>query len=634
MKDQAWKAGNDNVEKNYRTIELLIHLKIKYLLRSSLAPVSILHCFLLLFLTGFVQNGALASVKDPADKIFFGGDFITVDDSNPHVQALSVRDGRIQALGTEEQMRQLAGPETRVIDLQGNTLMPGLIDAHTHPILSALMGQVIDVSGFSNNNSAQVMASLKAGIKQLSSGEGEWILAYGWDPAIHRDLKAPTMAELDRLAPNNPLFIITQTLHTAFANSSAFAAAGITKNSPNPQGGYFQKDAEGELTGTVIEVAAIAQFRKHFPKFPEPVYLYLLTEQLDRYAQSGYTTIVAPGLQPLILDHIRLFQVVSEYQDAPVRSHTYPLYEFMYDSPYTPGSGTEQFKVMGVKLWIDGSPYAGGMAMYEPYLDTQLTRDGLGIPVGGKGHLGFSDDALLATVEKFHRLGWQVAAHVQGERAVDQFLDAIETAQEKFPRDDTRHRMEHLALVTEKQLQRAISLGVTTSFYIEHVSYYGDALQEAIVGPQRAARFMPMSTARKNGHRVSLHTDSPSSPLNVFHAMQTAVSRVTQSGKYTLGPQERLTVDEAIKAVTIDAAWQIFEEQSRGSLEVGKLADFTVVSKNMQKIPPEQWTDITVVDTYLGGDRVVTKAWSVRKITLLIDAAWEMAKGWFAREQE
>lgn len=577
--------------------------------------------FIPLFFVGCRETHA---PDNQADKIFLGGDIITVDENNPEAQAIAVYDGRITAVGSETEVLKFKGPQTEIIDFPGNTLMPGLIDAHTHPILSALMGQVVDVSGFSNNNPKEVMESLENGIKEAS--KGEWIIAYGWDPAILRNLKVPTIQELDQLAPDNPLLILTQTLHTAFANSRAFEAAGVTKETPDPKGGYFEKDENGELTGTIIEVEAMSKFRQATPKFPSAAYLYLLTEQLEIYAKAGYTTIVAPGLQPTIPNHIQSFQEVSEYEGAPVRSHIYPLHEFIDESDYQPNHGNNYFRVMGVKVFIDGSPYAGGMAMNEPYLDSDLTREGLGIPTGTMGHLNFDDEMLFSIVRNYHQQGWQIAAHVQGERAIEQFLNAVEAAQEHFPRQDHRHRMEHNALITSEQLERATELGVTTSFYIEHISFYGDALHEAIVGPERASRFMPMNSAKHLGQRFSLHTDSPSSPLDIFHAMQTAVTRSTQSGNYILGPDEQISVDDAIKAVTINAAWQIFEEESRGSIEIGKLADFTIVSQNIRKIPPENWTEIKIIDTYLEGNRVVHKKWTGRKINLFLQAAWGTAR--------
>lgn|GEM_PF-128901 len=570
------------------------------------------------FLVCFPQRQAQAQNK-PADKIFFGGDFITVDKSKPSIEALAVYQGKIVAMGSKAEVLKWKGSRTTMIDLKGKTLMPGFVDAHTHPILSAMMGQTVDVSGFNHKSPKEVMASLRKGIQKAA--KGRWVIAYGWDPAILRDLKPPTIQELDRLAPDNPLLIICQTLHMAFANTKAFQAANLSKETLTPKGSYFEKDKDGELTGTIIEVGAISKFRKATPKFPNPIYRYLLIEQMKHYAKAGYTTVVAPGLQPLIPGAIRSFQRVAENKEAPVRTHIYPIYEKMEKAHFKPGQGNKQFKVMGVKLWIDGSPYAGGMAMDLPYLNTKLTRVGLRIPVGSKGHLNFKKKALFSAVEKYHRQGWQIAAHVQGERAIAQFLDAVEAAQKKHPRKDHRHRMEHNALITKAQLQRATRLGVTTSFYIEHIRYYGDALYEAIVGPKRASRFMPIQSAKKAGQRFSIHTDTPSSPLDVLRAMQTAVTRKTRSGKYLLGPNERLSVKDVIKAVTIHAAWQIFEEDSRGSLSIGKLADFTILSQNLTKVPPEQWLKIKIVDTYIAGHRVSKSWWSGGKKALLQETA-------------
>jgi hypothetical protein len=426
------------------------------------------------------------------------------------------------------------------------------------------------------------------------------------------------------MAPENPLFIIAQTLHSGFANSLTLEAAGITKDTPDPEGGYFDKDENGELTGLIVEVGAMTKIADATPKYPRAAYLYLLTKQMETYSKAGYTTIVAPGLQPLIPKHIQSLQEVAEHPNAPVRVLTYPLFDRLEKTDFKPSEGNQKFKVLGPKFWIDGSPYAGGMAMNEPYLDNEFTRNKLGIKSGEKGHLTYDDERLFFLVDKFHKEGWQIAAHIQGERAAKQFLDAVEKAQQSFPRKDYRHRMEHNALVTSEQLKRAFRLGVTPSFYIDHIYYYGDALKEVIVGPKRASRFMPINSAKKAGHRFTIHTDSPSSPIGVLREMRVAVTRKTRSGKYVLGADEAITVDDAIKAVTINAAWQIFEEDTRGSLKVGKLADFTILSRNLKKIPPEEWKNVEIIGTYLSGEPAVNEGWSWRKINLMIQTIWGM----------
>ncbi len=575
-------------------------------------------CFLI---AGCAGMGGRTS-DNMADKIFSGGDIITVDEANPVAEAVAVAGGKIIAVGSKADVLKLKSKRTQMVDLQGNTLMPGFIDIHTHPVLSALMGETVDVSGFNHSNRAEIIESLKAGIKK--KGKGKWVIAYGWDQAIIRDLKAPTLAELDELAPDNPLFVVAQTLHSGFANSLALEAAGITKDSPDPEGGFFDKDENGELTGLLIEVGAMSRISAVTQKFPRAAYVFLLTKQMELYSKAGYTTVVAPGLQPIIPRHIKSLREVAEHCDAPVRIFTYPLFDRLAKTDYEPTQGSLEFKVMGPKFWIDGSPYAGGMAMDEPYLDNDFTRNKLMIKPGSKGHLNFDEKKIFGFVEDFHRKGWQIAAHIQGERAARQFMDAVEAAQKKFPRKDCRHRMEHNALVTSKQLERAYSLGITPSFYIDHVNYYGDALREVVVGPERAARFMPVNSAIKAGHKVTLHTDSPSSPLGVLREMRIAVTRKTRSGKYTLGPDEAISVDDAIKAVTINAAWQIFEEDTLGSLEVGKMADFTILSKNLKTTPPEEWGSVEIKGTYLAGEPPKNEGFSMRKMHLMVQALWGM----------
>ena len=599
-----------------RKIKLEFRHITKYWLAKRIA-LSFIVCFLIIF-----GGKGIHAQENNADKIFLGGDIITVDDNNPEAQAVAVRNGKIQAIGSETEVLKYEGPNTEVIDLKGNTLLPGFIDIHTHPILSAKTAETIDISGFNHKNQAEVMESLKKGIEAKPSGE--WAIAYGWDPAILRNLEAPTLNELDQMAPENPLFIIAQTLHSGLANSLTLEAAGITKDTPDPEGGYFDKDENGELTGLIVEVGAMTKIADATPKYPRAAYLYLLTKQMETYSKAGYTTIVAPGLQPLIPKHIQSLQEVAEHPNAPVRVLTYPLFDRLEKTDFKPSEGNQKFKVLGPKFWIDGSPYAGGMAMNEPYLDNDFTRKKLGIKPGEKGHLTFDDERLFFLVEKFHKEGWQIAAHIQGERAAKQFLDAVEKAQQSFPRIDYRHRMEHNALVTSEQLKRAFRLGVTPSFYIDHIYYYGDALKEVIVGPKRASRFMPINSAKKAGHRFTIHTDSPSSPIGVLREMRVAVTRKTRSGKYVLGRDEAITVDDAIKAVTINAAWQIFEEDTRGSLKVGKLADFTVLSKNIKKIPPEEWKSVEIIGTYLSGKPAVNEGWSWRKINLMIQTIWGM----------
>ena len=311
-----------------KKIKLEFRLISKYIFERREA-LSIIVCSLLIF-----GGKGIDAQENNADKIFVGGDIITVDDKNPEAQAIAVHNGKIQAIGSENEVLKYEGYNTEVIDLKGNTLMPGFIDIHTHPILSAKTAETIDVSGFNHKNQAEVMESLKKGIEE--KGSGEWVIAFGWDPAILRNLEAPTLKELDQMAPENPLFIIAQTLHSGFANSLALEEAGINKYTPNPEGGYFDKDENGELTGLIVEVGAMTKIADATPKYPRAAYLYLLTKQMETYSKAGYTTIVAPGLQPIIPKHIQSLQEVAEHPNSPVRVFTYPLFDRLEKTHFKP----------------------------------------------------------------------------------------------------------------------------------------------------------------------------------------------------------------------------------------------------------------------------------------------------------
>ena len=223
-----------------------------------------------------------------------------------------------------------------------------------------------------------------------------------------------------------------------------------------------------------------------------------------------------------------------------------------------------------------------------------------------------------------HADAWQIAAHIQGERAADQFFNAISHAQQHHSNKNMRHRMEHNALVTQQQFKTANRLGLTPSFYINHIFYYGDALHDNIVGPERAKRFMVVQSAIEAGHTVSLHTDTPSSPIGPIRAMQGAVLRSTRSSQHTLGQNEQLSVMDAIKTMTINGAWQISQEHNRGSIEVGKMADFTVLSHNLTQLPVTQWQNVKVIETYLAGNKTNSDGWSWRKTQLVAQTLWHM----------
>jgi hypothetical protein len=247
------------------------------------------------------------------------------------------------------------------------------------------------------------------------------------------------------------------------------------------------------------------------------------------------------------------------------------------------------------------------MLLDEPYLESKLCCCTLGIAPGTTGHVNFEPGEVSAVVERLHREGWQVLTHAQGDRGTREMLDVYEAALTAHERPDHRWRLEHCALIEPDQLERAARLGVVPSFHVNHVYYYGPELKADILGPERGERLMPIGSALACGHRVSLHADSPMYPPEPFRLIATAVTRRTRLGD-AIAPGEAISVEQALRAVTIDAAWQLFADDRIGSLETGKLADLTVVDRNPLTISPETLCETQVLETWLGGRRCYAAA--------------------------
>ncbi len=547
------------------------------------------------------------------DLIFFGGDILTMDDNQPVVEAIAVEDGRITEIGTKENIIKLRTWKTKIVNLQGKTLMPGLIEAHCHPIATAVLGQVVNISGFTYNSRAEIMTTIGAAVEKASSGN--WVLAFGWDPVLVKDLRNPTLAELDSISTEVPIFILTQMMHQAFVNNAVYKTAKITRNTPDPPGGgTFLKDVDGNLNGVIYEFSALQKILKKMPKTPQGTAELLLNLQYAQYAKAGYTTIAALGPVNIAGYPLNFMASLSRNADVPVRSFVYPLKKQLDRSAWPSGYGNDHFRIKGVKLYMDGSPYTGGAAFAEPYLNTEVTLKRMKLQPNHRGKVNYSEASLLQTLTKYHNAGYQIAIHAQGEIAIQMILNAFTKIMENYPRPDHRHRLEHNALITKNQIIQAQKLGLTLSFFMDHVYYYGEQLPQ-IVGPDRAARFMPLGSAFAVGHRASIHTDNPATPVDPFRVISTAVTRKTKDRGYILGPTERVTINDALKAVTINAAWQLFEDDQRGSITVGKAADFVLLSHNPLRIHPE---NISALCTWIDGIKINTSPWTWTNFKLLL----------------
>jgi predicted amidohydrolase YtcJ len=558
----------------------------------------------------------------PNEVLFLGGHVVTLADP-PVVEAMWIKDGQIEQLGNADDMRAAAGSDATVVDLRGATLMPGFIEPHTHPLGTAILGSAIDVSGFHHESRAEMMETLRDALSGFLPQP--WIIAFGWDPIMVRNLEPPTLAELDELSPDKPFVILTQAMHEAFANSAALRESGITRDTPDPPGAAFGRDEKGELTGAVLEVNAINHLLRALPTLPPALTALLLRSTLADYARAGFTTIGVLGTVGRAEDPIGLLRTLGDDPHVPVRSVVYGL-PAQLDLAERPSANHDtRFELRGVKFWMDGSPYTGGAAFAEPYEDSELTREQLHLQPGHMGPLNYELDAFTEELSRFHRAGYHVAVHTQGERAVQQVLDAAEMVLENHPWDDHRHRLEHNALITTAQIQRARALGFELSFFTDHIYYYGDRLSE-LVG-DRVERYMPVGTAFREGHRATIHSDNPMTPLGALRVMRTSMLRVPRKGGEPMAPSERLSIDQALRAMTTNAARQLGVEEHRGSLERGKAADLVVLSRNPLDTAPEQFGEIEVLGTWIDGQPVDTRKVSRPNLTI----AWRALRQTAAR---
>ncbi|MDO3637173.1 amidohydrolase [Mycolicibacterium arseniciresistens] len=532
----------------------------------------------------------------PAADLVITGNVLTVNPVQPTAEALAVSGGRIAAVGDRAEIDAWIGPDTEVVDIGSGCVMPGLVEAHGHPLMEAvvLSDRMVDIRPVTVTDADGIVAMVRAEVDKRGD-EGAYLV--GWDALLQPGLPEPTLAWLDGIAPETPLVIIHNSGHKAFFNSVAGRNAGINRDTPDPKGAKYGRDENGELDGTAEETGAVFPLMAgatSIADFPQ-----MLLAECARLNKAGLTTCSEMAFDPVFRP------LVDQMRDhLTVRLRTYEISNPEMNTAVTPGDGDDVVRQVGIKIWVDGSPWIGNIDLSFPYLDTDATRT-IGVVPGSCGHANYSREQLTEIVEAYFPLGWPMACHVQGDAGVDTILDVYEALLAKHPRDDHRLRLEHVGAIRDEQLQRAHDLGVTCSIFVDQIHYWGDVIVDGLFGPEHGNRWMPCGSAVKTGMRISLHNDPPVTPEEPLRNISVAVTRTAPSGR-VLGPEERLTVDQAIRAQTIDAAWQLFSDDVIGSLEVGKYADMVVLSADPRSVPPEEIADLDVRTTYLAGRPVHT----------------------------
>lgn len=539
-----------------------------------------------------------------ADMVIKNSNVITVDTDGTSAEAVAVRDGKIVRVGSNREMQPLIGADTRVQNLNGRTVVPGFIDSHTH---STHLGEfrysfkLLNLAAELNPTIADVLRKIKA--KAEETPPGEWIGGKFFDPKGLREARWPTRQELDECAPDHPLMVSIRGGHACVVNSRALAIVGITGNTPDPEGGIIERDAiTGEPTGVLRDVQSIRTA-------PPPATLQEIKEALVRigheYIKTGVTSTGDAGATDRPEPYRAYQETVAE---GRLKTRTYLMIrEAFYrqnDLGLRTGFGNDRLRLGPVKLLVDGSIQCYTCAFDEPY----ITGDTKGLE-----GLRYSQERLNEIVAEAHRLGYQVAIHAQGDYGIKVAVDAIEHAMEKFPRPDPRHRIEHALCPTMEDLERMKRLGIIANFYFFHPWFWGDQHINHFIGPERANKMAPAKTAMRMGIVACAHSDCPVCmpndpvwPANPLWGMWCAVNRKTRSG-VDIGPHEKLTPLEALRAYTINGAYASFEEHLKGSIEPGKLADMVILSDDPLSTDPWKIRDIEVLKTIIGGEVVYEK---------------------------
>jgi len=531
-----------------------------------------------------------------ADLIITGGPIRTMTDGGT-ADAVAVAEGQIVEVGSVDDVMRHRGSHTDMVDLAGRCLLPGFVEPHTHPDMCGVCYSWLDVSGFNHRSDAEVAAALAA--EAARRPDGEWIFAFGLDAMLVGDLGTYDRSRLDQLAPDNPLVVMIQSMHTLWVNSAALGAAGIDDSSPDPEfGGSYGRDAAGHLTGRVEEQMAMGPFLIHADMSPASLEVEMW-RQYQRYADVGLTTIGLAGAT-VPTASFELFRNFADRPDVPQRVVGYLRHQQVESLGISPGDGDDKFRVQGVKLWYDGSPYTGTMLLDEPYLESDLCCCTLGIAAGTTGYANFDPADLVEILSGLAADGWQVLTHAQGDRGCREILDLYTTALGSNSGADHRWRLEHCLLIAGDDLRRAKAIGVSPSFHVDHVHWYGPELRDDILGAERCEHIMPIATAVGHDHRVSLHADSPMYPPGPLHLARTAATRLTRRGE-VLGGGEAISVEQALRAITIDAAWHLRLDDGVGSIEPGKLADFVALEADPLAVDPADIDKIGVDSTWLAG---------------------------------
>ncbi|MFZ4928267.1 amidohydrolase [Chryseobacterium sp. Mn2064] len=565
--------------------------------------------FHILFLAAAISSCQNRIPRENAETIYFGGTILTMENSPPQVEAVAVKNGKILFAGTKSEADHYANPTTKMVNLNGKTLLPGFIDVHGHLTSRAGTMDAVDLSPdpYGTVNSIKDLQNrIKNYITENKVTAQQPIIGNGYDDAIMTEHCHPTRAELDAISKTNPIIVIHASGHASVANSAMLKLLGITESSKDPEGGHLGRDKKtGKLNGKLEENASFTALLTLTNKIStgqntESHAMQNLMKAQEEWLSYGQTTICDGRTMG---ESIALLQNAANQNLFKADVVYFPDYEYSKNDFNSLKSKYMKYgnhlKLAGFKFSDDGSPQGKTAWLTQPYLvpPEGQSKDYTGFPI-------FTDETLYTDLKTLFQNHITAQLHVNGDAAIDQALRVIKRLKDEgIYKPELRATLIHVQNSRPDHIQKIKELGVIPSYFPTHTYLWGDWHYSSVFGPERASFISPTHSALKAGIPFTIHHDSPVTPPDLITAVYAAVNRKTRSGMI-LGPDERITPLEALKAITINGAYQVQEEGRKGSIKAGKLADLVILDQNPLTIAPENIRSIKVLETIKEGNTV------------------------------
>ena len=519
-----------------------------------------------------------------ADMVIRNTNIITIDPRQPSAQALAIRHGKFIAVGDNNAVASLVGPGTQVLDLPGKTVVPGFIDAHIHVLSSGIRHAMSADCAL-----ASIPAVLDAVGEQVrNTPSGQWVQGFKYDDTKTAENRFLTRQDLDPVSGQHPIMVSHRAGHVFYLNSRALELAGFTRDTPDPPGGRFGRDADtGDLTGVVYE-RAIEPLQQLLPPVTPEVRRQGLIRICQMLTQAGLTSVHDARVTN---DELITYQEGRDSGELTLRTYVLMAHDHfpaLRDAGLKTGFGDDRLRLGGIKMVADGAIASRTAYLSEPYIGSEDDH----------GILAMSPEEVEPLVMEMHRAGFQVCIHANGDLTIDMVLTAYEKAQASYPRPDPRHRIEHCTLVNTNLLDRMKALGCVATPFCTYVYYHGEKMP--FYGEERLGRMFAQRSFLDHGVTATGATDYPPGPFEPLLGIQSCVTRTDSTGR-VWGANQRVSVEEALRIYTINGAYAAFEEDIKGSIQVGKLADLVVLGADPTKVEPETIKDIPIERTVVGG---------------------------------